>query len=129
MTLLLPLAQLTPAEPAAVGLWLAILGGILGVVWLALQIWEKISPRAVPPLHETFATKKELKESNDMFEKWIRELTTRIDANRSEVRDEINAFIRQTIESQEKIHDRINEILRAVSEIRGRCETHYLHAD
>jgi len=116
------LAQIQPATQEEVGLWLVIFGGILGIIWLGLQIWHALkTPDPVPPLDEKYATKKEMEDALQPLNEWLRELTERIDKNRIEVRQEHNDFVRQYLESQGKIHDRVNEILSIVSEIKGRC--------
>jgi len=118
------LAQFQAAPHETVGLWLAILGGLVGILWMMIQIWDKIRPRdPVPPLYETFATKTEVEAMHDGLSTAISELSDRLESTRQEFHTEVSALMRQNLDAQTKIHDRINEILRVASEIKGRCES------
>lgn len=122
--LLYLLGQIQSAPHEAVGLWLAILGGVIGIFWMIIQIWDKIRPRdPVPPLYETFATKVEVEAMHDGLTTAISELSERIESTRIEFHNEVSALMRQNLDAQTKIHDRINEILRVASEIKGRCQS------
>lgn len=81
---------------------------LMTLVVLGLQIWRYL--RKDPPLHEVYATKKELEVlRTDMADRFAR-LEGRIDQNATA--DEARSVA---------LHERVNLILSAVSRIEGAC--------
>jgi len=90
----------------------------LGVIWMFLQLAlglislkQRIWPAPNPPFHSEYATKAELQE-----------VKSKLSAVETEMRDNFKELNANGEERAYKLHNRINEVLAAVSRVAGKIE-------
>jgi len=134
---MIALAQATP-EPAALASFLEVFFYLAGSIVALLVGWRQLYPKEVPnPLtvraHEEFATKAQLTEVHGRIKRERGELdaaiaaaeirqrdaNARLDAELTAMREQLASNNDNGNERAEKLHNRINTVLEAVSEIRG----------
>lgn len=121
-------AEISSTTPVGIAAWLACAAFLIGLINGGMKLVDRAKDRPHPgdvraEAVDRFATKtevKDLREGNeaqhrDIFAKMggiERGVTARIEARLSEMQRDSN-------EGRDKLHDRINEVLAVVSELRG----------
>lgn len=134
-TLPLFLAESTTAEvkSSALGEWLVIGAAVLVIVQIGWGFLDRVRggpmEKREVSFAEEFVTKQEMKQAHGRIERERKEVNDEIAKVRQDMRDSNDKLgdalrdLRLEIKQDNKgVHDRINEILEAVSELRGRVE-------
>ncbi len=111
--MLTTLAQIPNAVSTEMGPWLVNGAAFAAIVLIVLQIISYF--KAKPPLHSQFA---------DRFEtdKRFDDIEAKIEKSRDDQRRQYDALMAADEHRAKELHDRINDVLRAVSRLEGKME-------
>jgi hypothetical protein len=123
------LAQLTGLESAGIicSIIVGVLGSASGVIMLfkrqEVQVQQPVDVQLVKAIHDQFASKEDFLAHVDQNLQTHRDLFAKIGGvergARQHLEEKLDAMQRSSEEGREKLHDRINAVLEAVSELRG----------
>lgn len=122
-------------SPHVMGVALTVAGVLLGLVWVLLRIRSELRPN--PPLNDLYASKTALQAVADDVDELSADLSDlerkfdegfqRLSASQREQGDRAITALREMDARNEarveKVHERVNDILREVSRLHGRSET------
>jgi hypothetical protein len=132
------LAQLSPdADPHAIGSWVLVAAVILGLGYLIMQIWARLSP--TPPLWKEHyeAARREAREGDEAIRRDLEAKTDQLHGRVSKLRDEIRGDYEKASEASREASERTarevkgtmekmltihGEAMSAVSKLDGKLE-------
>lgn len=109
------LCEITP-EPKSLGEFLIVLGFLASV---AVNVVTLMGQRTKQKREVTFAEQFVSQEQMDAIARRVDMVERQIEAMRSELKDDKTEILKAGEDRAEKLHNRINDVLQAVSQMRG----------